>query len=117
MAEQTKAPALPAGFVSVKSSNIEGVAWFGPAGEPLLEALTEAILVNASATTGKLAVAFKNGTRYDYQGVPAVIVEMLVNGPSVGKTFNSLIKGHEEFHGAKVDWATGANLQPTEAQS
>jgi hypothetical protein len=104
---------LPAGFrpPANPSSNIKAVAWYGPAGEDLLQDdLTGHPEPHPSAQTGKLAVLFMNGTRYDYQGVPRETVAELLEADSIGKAFNANIKGNEAYHAAKVDPLTGEPL-------
>jgi hypothetical protein len=106
---------LPAGFrpPANPSSNIKAVAWYGPAGEDLLQDdLTGKPEPHPSATQGKLAVLFMNGTRYDYQGVPHGTMRALLEADSIGSAFNSLVRGNPLYHGAKVDPETGAPLAP-----
>ena len=124
-------------YRQVKSSNIAGIAYLGPAGEDLL--LTDpnprwstakpreepllSLRVHPSAAQGTLFVCFKGraqapGDRlpaYSYQGVPAGVVKELLEAESITKAFNANLKGNKAYHGAKVD-EYGAPLdQPQEA--
>ena len=106
---------LPAGFrpPANPSSNIKAVAWYGPAGEDLLQDdLTGKPEPHPTAQTGKLAVLFMNATRYDYQGVPRSVVAALLKAESIGKAFNLNVKGNTAYHAAKVDPLTGQSLPP-----
>lgn len=59
----------------------------------------EFVPVNSSMITGvfhdgsDLLVKFHNLSLYRYREVPQVVYDELVESPSVGKAFNSLIKG------------------------
>lgn len=50
--------------------------------------------VGHDAKTGTLHVGFKNGSVYEYKGVPGAEHQALVNAPSVGKYFNEHIKDY-----------------------
>lgn len=64
---------------TVKSSNIEAVG-FDP-------------------ETQRMTVQFKNGNTYDYDNVPQKVHDELVGAESVGRAFNSTIRG--KFEGQK----------------
>jgi hypothetical protein len=39
-----------------------------------------------------LNVEFKNGSVYQYEGVPKAVYDLLLSAESVGRTFNTLVK-------------------------
>lgn len=64
-------------FVPVDSSNISGVAY--------------------NDETRTLYVAFKNGSRYFYQGVPQTVHEALISAPSKGRYMSNEIIGRYNY--------------------
>lgn len=48
-----------------------------------------------------LTVEFVKGTEYDYVNVPEQVFEEMVVSESVGKYYNSFIKGNPEFQEVK----------------
>lgn len=105
----TEGSTLPQAFTPVTSSNLAGIAWFGPAKEDLLKNLPDHHMAQ-----GTLGVIFKNGTRYHYEGVPREAITALLEAESIGKVFNQTVKGNEAYHGSKVDLATGEPIVKTE---
>jgi len=47
--------------------------------------------------TGKLRVKFKTGTIYEYLGVPHYVYQAVIEAGSVGKAFNSEVKGIYDY--------------------
>lgn len=90
-------------FHVLESSNLQAVAFLGPAGEDYY--------AKPSASQGKLCVLFKNGTRYDFQGVPRTEAENLITAQSSGQYFNKNIRGNKAYHGSKVDPKTGLPVE------
>ena len=45
----------------------------------------------------ELTVKFKNGTAYTYAGVESTVFEVVANAESVGKAFNSEVRGKYEM--------------------
>lgn len=58
----------------------------------LNSSLIERIALDEEART--LCVAFRNGRRYVYEGVPRAIYDAFKHAPSAGKFFNEQVKGH-----------------------
>ena len=50
-----------------------------------------------AADKKELTVKFKNGSVYAYSGVEASVFEVIANAESVGKAFNSEIRGKYEM--------------------
>jgi hypothetical protein len=67
-------PAQEVSFVSIQSSNLDGVAYI--------------------ESTRDLFVRFKGGAIYRYFDVPSEMYSMLMESPSHGKFFNRTIKPH-----------------------
>lgn len=53
--------------------------------------LIQRIALDEDART--LCVAFRNGRRYVYEGVPRTLYEAFKRAPSAGKFFNEQVKG------------------------
>lgn len=58
----------------------------------LSSSLIDRITLDDDADT--LCVAFRNGRRYVYEGVPRALYEAFKRAPSAGTFFNDRIKGH-----------------------
>lgn len=85
---------LPQGYKPVESSNLAAIGFFELAsGRSFLDDLEKAC---ATERSGRLEVMFKNGTRYSYASVPAVLVNSMLGAPSIGNYFYRAVAANKE---------------------
>ena len=49
------------------------------------------------ASSALLRVEFQSRAVYDYFGVPAAVHEALLRAPSIGASFNAMVRGHFRY--------------------